>query len=48
MAPVCEHCGCKVVGHGTGSGSGGFYCCAHCAKAAEHTDAVVDRADTLV
>jgi ribosome-binding protein aMBF1 (putative translation factor) len=47
MAPVCEHCGCKVVGHGT-EVAGRFYCCAHCAKAAEHTDAVVDRIDTLV
>jgi hypothetical protein len=28
--------------------AGRFYCCAHCAKAAEHTDAVVDRIDTLV
>jgi hypothetical protein len=36
-----------VVGHGT-EVAGRFYCCAHCAKAAEHTDAVVDRVDTLV
>ena len=47
MAPICEHCGCRVVGHGT-EVAGRFYCCAHCAKAAEHTDAVVDRVDTLV
>ncbi len=47
MAPICEHCGCKVVGHGT-EVAGRFYCCAHCAKTAEHTDAVVDRLDALV
>ena len=47
MAPVCEHCGCTVVGHGT-EVAGRFYCCAHCAKTAEHTDAVVDRLDALV
>ncbi len=33
MAPVCEHCGCKVVGHGVQAG-GSFYCCAHCARSA--------------
>ena len=47
MAPICEQCGCRVVGHGT-EVAGRFYCCAHCAKATEHTDAVVDRLDTLV
>ena len=31
LAPVCEHCGCKVVGHGT-EVSGRYYCCAHCAQ----------------
>jgi hypothetical protein len=31
LAPVCEHCGCKVVGHGVEAG-GHFYCCAHCAR----------------
>ena len=43
MAPVCEHCGCKVVGHGT-EGNGSFYCCAHCAEAAG-VSGVADRAD---
>ena len=32
LAPVCEHCGCRVIGHGVSSG-GRFYCCAHCASA---------------
>jgi hypothetical protein len=31
MAPVCEHCGCKVVGHGV-EADGVFFCCAHCAR----------------
>jgi hypothetical protein len=43
MAPICEHCGVKVVGHGVVV-EGQFYCCAHCARA-EHRDApVVDSA----
>lgn len=32
MAPVCEHCGCSVIGHGVEAG-GRFYCGAHCASA---------------
>jgi hypothetical protein len=43
LAPVCERCGCKVIGHGT-QVSGRFYCCAHCAREAEGTDAVADHA----
>jgi Rieske Fe-S protein len=31
MAPVCEHCGCKIVGHGS-EVEGRFFCCAHCAR----------------
>lgn len=31
LAPVCNHCGCRVVGHGVEQ-SGNIYCCAHCAK----------------
>src|SRR4051794_9924201 len=30
LAPECDHCGCKIIGHGTESG-GTFYCSAHCA-----------------
>jgi nitrite reductase/ring-hydroxylating ferredoxin subunit len=30
LAPRCEHCGCKVVGHGV-EADGTIYCCAHCA-----------------
>ena len=30
LAPNCEHCGCKIIGHGV-EANGSFYCCAHCA-----------------
>ena len=42
MAPVCEHCGCKVIGHGV-EANNTYYCCAHCARAAGVTG-VADRA----
>jgi Rieske Fe-S protein len=32
MAPICEHCGCRVIGHGL-QAEGRFFCCAHCARA---------------
>ena len=31
LAPVCLHCGCKVIGHGVEDDSE-FYCCVHCAR----------------
>jgi hypothetical protein len=31
LAPVCEHCACKIVGHGVEAG-GRVYCCASCAR----------------
>ena len=31
MAPICDHCGCKVVGHGM-EADGHFFCCASCAR----------------
>jgi hypothetical protein len=42
MAPVCEHCGCKVIGHGV-QAQGTFYCCAHCAREASGSSPVRDR-----
>jgi len=30
LAPECEHCGCKIIGHGI-EADGSYYCCAHCA-----------------
>ena len=45
MAPICDHCGCKTIGHGV-EADGAFYCCAHCARAAgvEARDRVDTRA----
>jgi hypothetical protein len=31
LAPVCAHCGCRIIGHGIEAGDK-FYCCAHCAR----------------
>ena len=31
LAPVCVHCGCRVIGHGM-EADGVIYCCAHCAE----------------
>ncbi len=31
MAPICEHCGCRIVGHGV-EAEGRFFCCASCAR----------------
>src|ERR1041385_647184 len=42
MSPVCEHCGCRVIGHGT-EVDGQFFCCAHCAREETSTDRVSDR-----
>jgi len=30
LAPICDHCGCRIIGHGM-EADGVFYCCAHCA-----------------
>jgi hypothetical protein len=32
VAPVCERCGCRILGHGT-EADGVYYCGAHCARA---------------
>ena len=33
IAPQCEHCGVKIVGHGI-EADGRMFCCAHCASRA--------------
>ena len=33
LAPVCDHCGCKIIGHGM-EANNTFYCCANCARQA--------------
>ena len=42
LAPTCENCGCRVIGHGVES-EGRMYCCAHCAHEVG-VMAVADRA----
>jgi hypothetical protein len=44
MAPICEHCGCKVVGHGVEVDSH-FYCCASCVREAMGGHEARDRVD---
>ena len=31
LAPRCEHCGCRIIGHGL-EAEGKCFCCAHCAE----------------
>ncbi|ADV27507.1 hypothetical protein Psesu_1665 [Pseudoxanthomonas suwonensis 11-1] len=42
LAPTCEHCGCRIIGHGAES-DGRFFCCAHCATHAG-VEGIDDRA----
>lgn len=34
IAPRCEHCETRILGHGV-EVNGRFYCCAHCARSAD-------------
>ena len=43
VAPACDHCGCRILGHGIQAGSSVF-CCAACARHAGATEAR-DRVD---
>lgn len=45
MAPVCEHCGCKVIGHGN-EVDGRFFCCANCARMETGLEEIRDRVET--
>ncbi len=31
LAPVCDRCGVRIIGHGIEAGDR-FFCCAHCAR----------------
>ena len=42
LAPTCEHCGCRIIGHGV-EADGRMFCCAHCAGKAG-VEGVADRA----
>ena len=41
MAPLCAHCGCRILGHGV-ENEANIYCCAHCARQTGQTE-LVDR-----
>ena len=43
LAPTCQHCGCRIIGHGV-EADGMMYCCAHCAHVVGVTG-VDDRSD---
>ncbi len=36
LAPTCEHCSCRIIGHGLQDGDR-WFCCAHCARASGAT-----------
>ena len=31
LAPTCQHCGCRIIGHGV-EVQAAMYCCANCAS----------------
>lgn len=33
LAPICDQCGCRIVGHGV-ENDGTYFCCVHCAEEA--------------
>lgn len=41
LAPHCEHCGVRIIGHGV-EADGAIFCCAHCAEH-EGVTALTDR-----
>jgi hypothetical protein len=41
FAPVCAHCGVRIIGHGN-EADGRFYCCANCASH-DHVEGITDR-----
>jgi hypothetical protein len=44
LAPLCAHCGCRIVGHGSESESR-MFCCANCARLSG-IDTIVDNTAT--
>lgn len=42
LAPVCGHCGVRVIGHGVQVDQT-IYCCAHCADMVEKPAGIRDR-----
>jgi hypothetical protein len=46
LAPVCNHCGCRILGHGVES-RGRIFCCVHCARETGIAN-LVDRTETPI
>jgi ribosome-binding protein aMBF1 (putative translation factor) len=42
LAPSCNHCGTRIIGHGIEAEGAVMYCCTNCAEA-EGIDEAVDR-----
>ena len=42
LAPACDHCDCRIIGHGV-EADGKMFCCAHCAQKSG-VEGVADRA----
>lgn len=38
IAPTCEHCGCRILGHGI-QADAAMFCCASCARHSGHDEA---------
>jgi hypothetical protein len=43
LAPVCNHCACRIIGHGVAGKTGTLFCSANCAKM-EGVSGLMDRA----
>ena len=37
LAPPCDTCGCRIIGHGL-EAKGAIYCCSHCAAKGGESD----------
>jgi len=37
LAPKCDHCGCRIIGHGV-EANGTMFCCASCAQHVGETE----------
>lgn len=46
LAPRCEHCNCRILGHGV-EVDDSVYCCAHCARE-DGKKGIEDRAEEKV
>ncbi|GAB4465734.1 MAG: hypothetical protein OHK0029_36600 [Armatimonadaceae bacterium] len=43
LAPTCDNCGCRIIGHGVESNNY-IFCCAHCARN-QSVESLQDRAE---